>query len=69
MLKAWAETEYYNGKGDIFFLCHRTVMPSGIVELGASLWFAAVADGHCSGAGGERFGVKDAALMTIKVLI
>ena len=69
MLKAWAETKYYNGKGDIFFLHHCTVMPSGIVKLGASLWIAAVANGHRSGAGGKRLGVKDAALMKIKVLV
>ncbi len=69
MLKAWVETEYYNGKGDIFFLRHCTVIPSGIVKLGASLRFATVADGHCSGAGGKRFCVKDAALMKIKVLV
>jgi hypothetical protein len=69
MLKAWVKTKYYNGKGDIFFLRHCTVMPSGIIELGACLWFAAVADGRRSGAGGERLGVKDAALMKIKVLV
>ncbi len=68
MLKAWAETNY-NGKGDIFFLRHCTVMPSGIVKLGASLWFATVADGCCGGAGSKRLGVKDAALMKIKVLV
>ena len=36
-------------------------MPSDIVELGASLWFAAVADGRRSGAYGKRLGVEDPA--------
>ncbi len=44
-------------------------MPSGIVKLGATLWFAAVADGHRGGAGGERLGVKNTALMKIKVVV
>ncbi len=69
MLQAWAETEHYDGKGDIFFLCHRTVMSSGIIKLGAPLRFAAVTDGHHGGAGSERLGVKDMALMKIKVLV
>jgi hypothetical protein len=69
MLKAWAETEHYDGKGDIFFLCHRTIMSCGIIKLGAPLWFATVADGRRGGAGGKCLGVKDAALMKIKVLV
>ena len=69
MLKAWVQIEYYNGKGDIFFLRHRTVMSSGIIKLGAPLWFAAVADGYRGGAGGGHLGVKDTALMKIKVLV
>jgi hypothetical protein len=44
-------------------------MPSGIVKLGASLRFAAVTNGHCNGAGGKCLGVKDVALMKIKVLV
>jgi hypothetical protein len=69
MLKAWAETEHYGGKGYIFVLRHRTVMSSGIIKLGAPLWFAAVADGYRGGAGGGHLGVKDTALMKIKVLV
>jgi hypothetical protein len=44
-------------------------MPGGIVKLGASLRFAAVADGRCNGAGGKCLGVKDNALVKIKVLV
>jgi hypothetical protein len=69
MLKAWAKAEDKDGKDDIFLLCHCTVMPGGIIKLGAPLWFAAVTDGHCSGADGKLLGVKDVALMKIKVLV
>ena len=69
VLKAWTEAEYYNGKGGIFFLCHLTGMPSGIVELGVSLQFATIADGHQGGADSKCLGVKEAALMKIKVLV
>jgi hypothetical protein len=69
MLKAWAKAKGEDGKGDIFLLCHHTVMPGGIVKLGAPLRFAAVADGRCSGADGKCLGVKDLALMKIKVLV
>ena len=35
MLKAWAKTEDKDGKGNIFLFCHCTIMPSGIVKIGA----------------------------------
>ncbi len=68
MLEAWTEAEYYYGKGSVFFLCHRAVVSSDIVELSASFRFAAVANGHCGGAYGKCLGVEDAALMKKEVV-
>jgi hypothetical protein len=69
VLKAWAKDKDKDGKGDIFLFCHHTAMPSGIIKLGAPLWFAAIADGYCSGADGKCLGVKNMASMKMKVLV
>ena len=58
-----------NGEGGVFLFCHCAVIPSGIVKLGASLWFAAISDGCCSDADSERLGVKDSTLMEIGVFV
>jgi len=69
MLKAWTEATYCDSKGDVLFLCHSTVMPSGIIKLGASLRFAAITDGRRGGIDGKHLGVKDVALMKLKLLV
>ncbi len=69
VLKAWAKTKDKDGKGNIFLLCHCTIMPCCIVEFGAPLWFAAVANGCCGGAAGKCLGVENAALTKIKMLV
>ena len=69
VLKAWAKADDKDVKGNIFVICDCTVMLGGIVELGAPLRFSAVADGRHGGAGGECFGVENAALMKIKALV
>jgi hypothetical protein len=69
MLEAWMEAKYYHGKGSVFFLCHRAVVSSDIVELSATFQFAAIAKGRRGGVYGKCLAVEDAALMEIEVLV
>ncbi len=68
VMKAWAEAKNKDGKGDVFLLCHGTVVAAGISKFGAPRWFAAVAQGCHNGAGGKCLGVENAVLMEVKVL-
>ena len=66
VLKSWMDAKDKDGKGGILILCHGAVATSDVVELSASLRFAAVTNSHRSGTGGECLGVvEDTSLMEV----
>ncbi len=65
----WTNPKYNDGKGDIVFLCHGTIVPNDCIKLSAPAWFAAVANCGGSGAGGEDFHLENLVVMEVKVAI